>query len=235
VRYVLSAIIWTYGLILFALVLLVITLLACFFPPRVYNGIACFLLRFIVAAFGGRVKVEGMDNFDHKATFIFMPNHVSMFDIPLVGGYIPNLARGVQAAEQFKWPVFGWFITKIGNIPIERKSAHASMRSFQKAAEKIREGVSIIVMPEGTRTRTGKLGNFKTLPFHLAKVAKADIVPIGTSGLYRFKSRASWLITPGPIKIKFGKPIYFKETKDLTLEQLRDVVRERIAALIEFP
>ena len=234
-RYLLSAVIWIYGLVVFAIILLVITLVACIFPPRVYNGFARFLMRVLIAAFGGRVHVEGLENFDHKATFIFMPNHVSMFDIPIVGGYIPNLARGVQAAEQFKWPVFGWFISKIGNIPIERKSAHASIRSFRRAADKLKGGMSIIVMPEGTRTRTGKLGNFKTLPFHLAKEAEADIVPIGTSGLYSFKRRSSWVVNPGPIKVKFGKPIFYQDSKNLTLEQLRDLVRERISELIEFP
>jgi 1-acyl-sn-glycerol-3-phosphate acyltransferase len=234
-RYILSAIIWFYGLILFAIILLIITLLACIFPPRTYTDFARFLLRFLVRAFGGRFEVEGLENFDHMTTYLFMPNHVSMFDIPLVGGCIPNFARGVEAAEQFKWPLFGWFITKIGNIPIERKSAHASMRSFKKAAEAMEKGTSIIVMPEGTRTRTGKLQNFKTLPFHLAKVAKADIVPIGTSGLFRFKPRTSWVVRPGPIKIKFGKPILYRKTKNLTLEQLRDLVRDEIQSLIEFP
>jgi len=233
-RYLVSIIIWLYGSVLFFLVIVTITLMACVLPQRVYNPSARFLLRFLVRALGGRVTVEGLDRFDHNATFLFMSNHVSLFDVPILGGYIPNFARGVQAAHQFKWPVFGQFLSRIGNIPIERKSPHASYRSLRKAAQQMKTGKSIIILPEGTRTRDGRLRAFKRLPFQLAKIARADIVPIGTSGLFRFKARTSWLIRPGPIKVKFGEPIYYRDVADLEIEQLRDLVRERIAALIEF-
>jgi 1-acyl-sn-glycerol-3-phosphate acyltransferase len=233
-HYVLAVIIWIYGSIVFLTVILAVTLLAILLPPRIYNSTAQALMRFLVRAFGGRVVVEGLENFDHKATYLFMPNHVSMFDVPMVGGFIPNYARGVEAAHHFKWPIFGWFVSRIGNIPIQRDSAYASMRSFKRAAEEFERGKSIIIMPEGTRTRTGQMRPFKKLPFHLAKTIKADIVPMGMSGLFRFKPKTSWIVRPGPIKVKFGVPVKYEETEDLTVEELRDLVREKIAELVEF-
>ncbi|MBN2000965.1 1-acyl-sn-glycerol-3-phosphate acyltransferase [candidate division KSB1 bacterium] len=234
-RYILSVFIWLYGSVLFFLIIFFVTILAIFFPPKIYNRPGQWLMRLFVRACGGRVKVEGLENFKHDANYIFMPNHVSFFDIPLLGGFVPNYVRGLQAAEQFRWPVFGWFISRIGNIPIERKSARASLESLKHAAQRFRSGTSIVIMPEGTRTRTGELQKFKKMPFQLVKLAEADIVPIGLSGLHRFKARNSWVVHPGEIKVKFGELVLYKNVKDLALEDLRDLVRSRIAALIECP
>ncbi len=234
-RYIVSFLIWVYGSILFFFFILTITILAILFPHKVYNPTGRFLMRVFVRACGGRVKVEGLERFDHGKSYIFMPNHVSFFDIPLLGGYIPNFTRGLQAAEQFRWPVFGWFISRIGNIPIERKNARASLASLKKAAQRLHSGTSIIIMPEGTRTRTGELQRFKKMPFQLVKLAEADIVPIGLSGLHRFKARNSWVVRPGEIKVKFGAPILFRDAKELSLEALRDLVRDRISGMIERP
>jgi 1-acyl-sn-glycerol-3-phosphate acyltransferase len=214
---------------------LFITLLAVFFSPQKYNDLGRALLRFLVRIYGGRVQVQGLELLDRNKTYIFMPNHVSLFDVPLLGGYLPFVARGVEAAEQFRWPVIGWFARSIGNIPIERSSAHASWASLQRAALEIQGGKSIIIMPEGTRTRTGQMGMFKKLPFRLAQIAGVDIVPIGTSGLFRFKSRVSWVVRPGPILMKVGLPIPFDTFKSMTLEDLSGMVCDRINKLVEYP
>ena len=107
------------------------------------------------------------------------------------------------------------------------------MRSIEEAAQWVREGNSILILPEGTRTRDGQLRPLKRLPFRLTKLAEAPILPIGTSGLYRLKARKSLLIQPGPVKIKFGEPIPLETCQKLELEELRDVVQERIAGLME--
>jgi len=234
-NHVTSALRWLIGLPLAVVVLLIITLMAVVLPKRVYNPPGRAMLRGLVRLFGGRVQVHGLDYLDPQKGYLFMSNHVSLFDIPVLGGYIPNYARGLQAAEQFNWPVVGWFIRAIGNIPISRASAQASWSSMQRAAAAIQNGTSIIVLPEGTRTRTGELGNFKKMPFQLAKMAGVPVVPIGLSGLYRFKRRTSWLLHPGVIKLHIGQPLSVEEISRYEVEELRRLVRERISALIEFP
>jgi 1-acyl-sn-glycerol-3-phosphate acyltransferase len=103
-----------------------------------------------------------------------------------------------------------------------------------KITEKIlKKGKSIVILPEGHRTLDGNLGPFKKLPFHLAKQAAVPVIPIGLSGLFELKHKGSWLIRPRPIKIKFGQPISPGKIQTLTTEELRDLVREKILALIE--
>lgn len=215
--------------------LFAIIVLAIFFPPRIYNDTGRLLLRMIVGVFGGRVRAEGLKQIDRQKTYIFMSNHVSLFDVALLGGYIPNYARGVVALEQFKMPVIGWFLKVIGSIPIDRSSAHNSWASLERAAMEMKGGKSIFILPEGTRTLSGQLQAFKKLPFRLAKMAEVDIVPIGLSGLFRFKRRNSWIVRPGPIKIKIGELIPFKNIEKMSIETLRELVKSRVAELIEFP
>lgn len=230
-----SVFIWIFGLAIAVPALLLIIIMAILLPVRIYNRPGRALLRLIIRVFGGRVTAEGVEKLDPQKTYLFMPNHVSLFDIPLVGGIIPNYARGVEAAEHFNWPLIGWFVRSIGNIPIERSSIHSSWSSLEKAASQIRGGKSIIIMPEGTRTRSGRLGSFKKLPFRLAQIAGVDIVPIGLSGLFSFKPRDGWIVRPGPLKMKVGDPIPYEQFKEYELQKLSDLVHDRIESLIEFP
>lgn len=229
-----SAVRWLIGLPLTVLALLLITLMALLLPKHVYNPPSRALLRWLVRLYGGRVIVQGLENLDPKTGYLFMSNHVSLFDVPVLGGHIPNYTRGLEAAEQFHYPVLGWFLRAIGNIPISRKSARASWLSMQRASQEIKKGTSIILLPEGTRTRTGELGSFKKMPFHFAKMAQVPLVPIGMSGLFRFKCRTSWLLRPGVIKLSIGRPITVQEIAEQDVEGLRELVRKRISALIEF-
>lgn len=225
---------WVVGFTLGTLILLFITLAAVLFPPSIYNKPACALLRLLVRIMGGRVTVEGREHIETTQVYLFMANHVSLFDVPILGGYIPIYARGLEAAEQFNYPVLGWFLRAVGNIPIARKNPRASWASMQHAVEDLKKGKSIIILPEGTRTRTGHLSPFKKMPFQFAKMAGVPIIPIGMSGLYRFKRRSSWLLHPGPIKVKFGPPISVADIESHTPEWLQQKVREAIESLIEF-
>lgn len=225
---------WVVGFTLGTFILLFITLAAVIFPVSVYNKPACALLRVLVRVMGGRVTVEGAEHIDQSQVYLFMANHVSLFDVPILGGYIPIYARGLEAAEQFNYPVLGWFLRAVGNIPIARKNPRASWASMQHAVEELKKGKSIIILPEGTRTLNGQLSPFKKMPFQFAKMAGVPIIPIGLSGLYSFKRRTSWLLHPGSIKVKFGTPVTTADIENQTAESLQRSVREAIQSLIEF-
>jgi 1-acyl-sn-glycerol-3-phosphate acyltransferase len=90
-------------------------------------------------------------------------------------------------------------------------------------------------MPESSRTMDGELRPFKRLPFLLAKQAGVDLVPVGMSGLFSLKSKRSWHIRPGPLKLKFGEVIPAATVESLSIDELRDLTRERILALVEWP
>ena len=104
-----------------------------------------------------------------------------------------------------------------------------------KAAEKIllQDKDSMVLSPEGQRTITGEMGEFKKGGFHFAKATNATIVPVGLIGAYRANKRTSWTINPGRLTLVFGDPITAEDYSNLSVEELRDVTKERIGSLIQ--
>jgi 1-acyl-sn-glycerol-3-phosphate acyltransferase len=192
-------------------------------------------MRFFFVLAGTRVRIEGTENLDSNKTYLFMANHVSLYDVPLLAGYIPGIVRGVEANRQHKWPLYGKVMRRLGNIPIERNSTHGSVSSFRKTLHVLNNGRSMIILPEGHRTLNGKMKPFKRLPFFLAKQIDKGIVPIGISGLYKLNPKGSLIIRPTTIKISFGKVISKEKIDQLSTDDLRDYVKDEIAKLVEKP
>jgi 1-acyl-sn-glycerol-3-phosphate acyltransferase len=232
-KYLISLYVWIVGILYFLCLCFITIILTFFLKPKTFDPFLkmCFKLLFKIIFV--KVNVEGVENVAPNQTYLFMSNHVSLFDIPLLGAYIPIFVRGVEAMRQFKWPVYGWAIRRLGNIPIDRTNIHASIRSMKKTEQILKSGISIAILPEGHRTVNGQLSPFKKLPFHLAKQAKVPIIPIGLSGLFQLKSRESSLIRPGPISIRFGKPISPETIENLSKEDLNALIYDQISALID--
>ncbi|MBN1893272.1 1-acyl-sn-glycerol-3-phosphate acyltransferase, partial [bacterium] len=155
--------------------------------------------------------------------------------VPLVAAAIPVFVRGIEATRQFKWPFYGWVVRRLGNIPIERENIHGAIKAIHRAEEKLKSGVSMVVMPEGHRTRDGRMQPFKKLPFFLAKQAGVPIAPMGLSGLYELKRLGSWMIRPAPVRVRFGDPIPAETVRSLSEVELMNLTRERIRVLVDEP
>ena len=162
-----------------------------------------------------------------------MSNHVNIFDVFLLSGYIPNFARGIEQERHFNWPIWGKVTSRYGTIPINQTKLKSAIKSLDKAEEAINSGTSIIILPEGHRTRTGEMRTFMRGPFLLAQKAKADIVPIAIIGAFEIKSVNHWLISPGTIHLVFGETITHEETKHLSYRDLKDLVKEKIQAEVK--
>jgi 1-acyl-sn-glycerol-3-phosphate acyltransferase len=234
-KYLITAYAWFVGGLYFILVCLITICLTFFLKPRTIDPWLKKSLRFLFKILFIKVQSEGSEIIEPNTNYLFMSNHSSLFDIPLLEAYVPIFVRAVEALRQFKWPLYGWAIRRLGNIPIDRKNIHASITSMKKTEKILKEGKSIVILPEGHRTLDGNLGSFKKLPFHLAKQAGIPIIPIGLSGLFQLKHKGSWLIRPRPVKIKFGQPIPQDKIQSLSTEELRDFTREKIQDLIEQP
>jgi 1-acyl-sn-glycerol-3-phosphate acyltransferase len=232
-KHLISFYCWTVGGLYFFVLCIVTILLTFVLSPRRIDPWLKRRLRFLFKLLFIPVKSSGAEVIKPDQHYLFMANHVSLFDIPLFAGYIPTFVRGVEALRQFKWPLYGWAIRRLGNIPIDRKNIHASIKSMKITENELRQGQSILILPEGHRTLDGNLRPFKKLPFHLAKEAGVPIIPIGTSGLFDLKHKGSWLIRPHTVKIKFGEPIPAEKIRDLSREELSDCVRVRIENLID--
>jgi len=165
--------------------------------------------------------------------YIYMFNHASMFDQFMIAAYIPHYITAVAANETFRYPIFGYIIKQYGVIPIIRHRIKEAIGSLTLAEKALKEGISFIISPEGTRTTTGELGPFKKGPFHLAKNTGATIVPIGLLGGFRAKKKENWRLELGILTTRFGNPIKQNEYGQLEVEEISALVRKKIKKLIE--
>ena len=166
--------------------------------------------------------------------YLFMFNHESMFDVLMLAGAIPYYINAIGWEGVFKIPLFGYMAKRYGAYSITHDNTDKAKETL-KAAEKILlvDKNSMVLSPEGQRTITGEMGEFKKGGFHFAKSTKATIVPIGLIGAYRANKRTSWTINPGRLTLAFGNPIIADQYADLSVEQLRDFTKDKISKLIK--
>jgi len=200
--------------------------------PRPFTfNLARHLFSMLIRIMGIRLQVEGKEHLDFDQTYLLMGNHQSLFDLFVIPAAIPLVFTGVEAARHFKIPVWGFLIRKWGCIPIQRGNLEQARKSLDLAKQTLESGLSIAILPEGHRTRTGKMGPFKKGPFHLAKATAAPLVPFGISGLYDFQQKGGLVITPGEVTVRIGPPIPPDLYVHLSVDELRNLVFRKIQAL----
>lgn len=188
--------------------------------------------RLILLGCGQWLKVEGKPPDKRGQPYLYLFNHESLMDPFMLGGAIKHYITAVGANFQFSYPVWGWLAKRHGAIPIKRKQIDQAIHSLDSAEDAIRKGISFIISPEGTRTLTGELGEFKKGPFHVALNTGVTLVPVALFGAYNAKKKMDWRLSPGILTIKFGDPITQKEYEGMDLNLLRETVRNRIKTLI---
>lgn len=234
-KILISAFIWITGIIYVSFFLVFILLCTYIFPERIYDPWLKKMMRFLFFLMGTKVEVTGLQYIAPNTTYLFMANHVSLLDPPLLVGFVPGPVRGMEAHSHHSWPLYGWVMKRLGNIPIDRESVHKSVASFRQIINLLENGRSMIILPEGHRTTDGRIKPFKKLPFAMAKETNCGIIPIGLSGLYQLKRKGSWIIRPSKIKISFGPEILIEQIAGLSATELRDYVRHEIVKLVEKP
>ena len=163
---------------------------------------------------------------------IFMSNHESNLDPPVLIAAIPIPAVYISKKE-LKWvPLVGWAAQLGGVIFIDRSNRERAIHSIQRAAQEIRDGKSVVIFPEGTRTRTGALGRFKKGGFPMALDAGVPIVPLATVGGFQTLPPGARGVRPGRYAVRFGVPVdpaRFPE-RDALLQEVRTRIQDLIAA-----
>ena len=218
------------------LISLIILFFALYIVPRQYLFYLIRIWCWGACLFAGQwlIKEGNLPDLDGEP-YLYMFNHVSLFDQFMVGAYIGHYVTVVGALEQFRWPIWGTVGRNYGAIPIVRKQIKKALNALDTAEEVIKKGVSIMIAPEGTRTITGEINDFKKGPFHLAYNTEVTIVPIGLIGAFEAKNKSDWRLKPGIIIARFGEPILSKNYSGLAVEEIRDLVRDRIKELIKTP
>ena len=159
---------------------------------------------------------------------IFVSNHVSWFDVLALGATLPHYSF-VAKAELFRIPIFGRGALAVGTIPIERENRKAAFESYKVAAERIRDGASVVVYPEGTRGRSYALRPFKKGPFVLAIAAGVPIVPTIIHGSIEVLRRGSFHVRRGTIHVHFLEPVPTAGLSYADRDRLSRAVFERMA------
>jgi 1-acyl-sn-glycerol-3-phosphate acyltransferase len=178
---------------------------------------------------GIKVEVSGLDRFDPRTALIFMPNHISFLDGPLLEMLIPGAARVVLKKSILRIPVVGLAMRFVGFVPVDRKGAQGGKRSIARAVRMIREqGYSFLIFPEGTRSRNGKLQRFRRGGFFLAIETGAAIVPVTISGTFELMPKGQKYARKGRVQVVFHDPIPSASYTIETMAGLMERVKEAI-------
>ena len=226
-----SAWLWAAGVAFFAFTFAVLSIgLFLLSRERVFS-LARFLFSIQAKIMGIRLMVTGLSHLDRTRTYLIMGNHQSLFDLFVIPAAIPLTYVAVEAAYHFSIPLWGSLVTRWGCIPIYRNNLEKAKESLEIARQRLHDGASIIILPEGHRTLTGEMGEFKKGPFHLARQAGVDILPFGISGLFDYHPKGTFHLNPQPVRVNIGPAIPYAAIADMTPERLRDHVRDIIADL----
>jgi 1-acyl-sn-glycerol-3-phosphate acyltransferase len=218
---------WTVILTGFFAVIVILTSFVSTGGEKPHN-VARIWAKYILAASNIKVTVKGLSNLNRTGSYIYMPNHVSNFDIPVLQAYLPVQFRWLAKAELFKIPIFGYAMKRAGYISINRFDRKSAIQSLNKAAEIIRNGTSVIIFPEGTRSQNQNIQSFKKGGFVLAIDSGVPIIPVIIHGTWRIMQKKHILVRPGNVVLEIKKPIntsdYTRETKDDLMEKVRNIV-----------
>ncbi len=191
-----------------------------YIPGIIWGKFCCYIF-FI------NVKMSGLENIDRKQSYVFAANHQSAFDILAVYGWLPYIFKWLLKIELKKVPFLGAACQSAGHIFVDRENPIAAKQSMLKAIDQLKNGVSVVIFPEGTRTKTGKLGKFKRGAFLLAMELKLPIVPITISG--SFERVRGLRVFPGTIHMKIHPPVdvsqYEMDQSSALLRHTQEIIR----------
>lgn len=184
--------------------------------------------RLILATSGICTRVEGAGNVIPQGPAIYCANHQSAMDIPILFVSLPIQFRFVAKRSLFRIPFMGWHLTRSGHIPVDRGHPKQARKNMDEAAEKIRAGSSVVLFPEGRRSRDGRIGPFKSGSFYLAIQAGVPVVPVTLNGTRAVLKPDTYHVRAGRTEMIVHPPI---PTASLTLRDI-DALAGKVRAQI---
>ena len=189
--------------------------------------------RLVAWSIFARIRVRGVEHVRAGQPYVYMANHSSLIDTPALFAYLPYPFRIMAKRELFFVPFMGWHLWTAGHFPIDRRDRRKTVRSLRRVIEEVRNGKSLVVFPEGTRTRDGRLQEFKPGTFKIALRAGVPIVPVTIRGTFTLLPSTTLAPRPGRVEVILGEPI---ETRDYDekhlpelIERTKDVIRRTLA------
>ncbi len=196
---------------------------------RTFHAVARAWSSLILWMFGIKVRTKGADLLDPLKHYIYVSNHASAADIPAVIVGIPDDIRFILKKELTRIPIWGWALKYGHYITIDRGHARDALKSLDEAAARMRQGASVILFGEGTRTMDGKLLPLKRGAFTLAVKAGSPVVPVTINNTFGILPKGSLRVNPVDIEIVIDKPIPVdgvegREGEERLMEQVQGAI-----------
>lgn len=164
--------------------------------------------RAVLALFGARVRVCGASGLAATGRYVFVSNHRSLADTPVMLHALPVPFKFLAKRELLRVPFIGWYLRRAGHLTVDRRSVSSSLESLNKAARLIREhSLSVLIFAEGRRSLDGSLQPFKDGAAWLAIESQAEAVPVAILGTDRILPARDSCILPGDVEVRIGRPI----------------------------
>lgn len=202
-------------------------------PLRAYQSIddtVIFFMKKIIGISGARVKATGFEVLDKNETYLFVSNHQSNFDIPLLYTYSPIKMAFVAKQEMPKIPIMGKLMELRGHIFMNRDNPKDAVKSIQKGIEVLKSGASLAVFPEGSRSKGKAMGSFKPGALRLAIKSGVKVVPIVINGSFNLIEANGGRVKPANVEIRCLNPLDPKNYKDAVklTEELEIIIKNEL-------
>jgi 1-acyl-sn-glycerol-3-phosphate acyltransferase len=229
-----AAILWVLSLLHFFIAAPILVFLGIFLDPRKHDWLQRDLCKRITFLSGAKVDVHFSPGFDPARTCFLMANHVNLFDPFVLYRVIPQFARGWELESHFKIPAYGWLMKRFGNVPVPDVRRPSDLkRMWRLTQDAIDGGTSLIIFPEGKRTRDGHVGEFQDGGFRVAQQLGIPIVPVSLVGSFQHHRTGHWMLWPARITVIFHDTIDTTAVKKTEVAQLRARVHKLISDPVE--
>lgn len=207
-----------------------------FFPSDQIDWLTRIYTRGQIAAALSRLRYEVHPDVDPKGVYMFAQNHVNLLDHCTMYNATPHFKQGIELADHFKVPVYGWFMKQRGTVPVHREKSQREMLAImeQRMREEVAKGHSLLVFPEGTRTRDGRVGAFRAGVLKLGHRMQLPIVPVAVTGMFEVLRKGEPYIVPGgQVTVHIERPVETKGVSDADFPQLVREVRNIVARRVD--
>jgi 1-acyl-sn-glycerol-3-phosphate acyltransferase len=179
---------------------------------------------------GVKVEPEGLDRLDPARNYIFMANHVSNIDPPILVPLIPLRTSVLVKRELFSIPILGYAMRLGDLVAVDRANREAAVDSVRRAVEVLKRGLNMVIFPEGTRSRDGRMLPFKKGPFYLAVDSGVPVVPVSMVNTFQIWPKGHFYIKPLTARVVFHEPLNPQDFA--TRDDLMNAVRDKIASVL---
>ena len=195
-----------------------------YWPPKYWSMFTCRL-------FLMKVVVTGRENIDKNTSYVFVANHQGAYDIWSIYGYLNHNFKWLMKKELEKIIAVGWACKSAGHVFVDDSSIHGIKTTIQESEKTLKDGMSLVIFPEGSRTWDGQMIPFKRGAFMLAAEFKLPVVPITIDGSFKALPRSTYNMTPATIRLTIHQPIYPGEKGFNTKQLLQQCTQEIQSAL----